>query len=670
MTLERLGGGEEGGNIEINPFEELDGGGNTEINPFEGSDGGEEGGSIEMTPSEGSGGEDEMTEDPGLVELRKSICNGDREAVEQFFDQGRPLGTIILSNEGYTALHVAILAGQYGIAKNLIEKMSLTDLEIKTASDSGGHTVLTLVATTGRTDLAMDIVHKDNDLLVIENGRGYIPVTAACNVGHKKMTEYLYSVTPLEVLASNKGKYGFDLLRAGMDNNFLGICLHQLQCNPKLIVAPDKEMLEFSPIFILSRQPDAFYSGSKLRFWHIWIYCLLKVEMPTISFDDEVRMQFETLEEKTSKYKRFTPGAFGQHLTLCLMPQNFPGIKKSYDLKSRHIYSNKILQCMCKHISTLKVQSLRNCGVADAMFKATEQGNVEIVVELLKVIKPLIFYNDDGRHVFMIAIQSRQENIFSLLYGINEGLKAHILNQTDKKRNNMLHVAGEKAPPSQDTRICSPALHLQREVKWFKEVERIVPEWCKESKNNNGETPHEVFLKSHEDLVNEGEKWIRNMANSFIVAATLIITVTFAAACAFPGGNAENGSPNFLNKGAFMIFIIFDGISFFTASASVLMFMGILASGFTPVDFLESLPRKLIGFVSTTLFSIAAMAVSFSAALWIVLQHRLWAIIPIIIMAGIPILLFVRLQYPLLAELFISTYNTELFFKRKMKLWL
>ncbi|GKU96819.1 hypothetical protein SLEP1_g10011 [Rubroshorea leprosula] len=600
-----------------------------------------------------------MTEDPRLVELRKSICNGDREAVEQFFDQGRPLGTIILSNEGYTALHVAILAGQYGIAKKLIEKMSPTDLEIKTASDSGGHTVLTLVATTGRTDLAMDIVQKNRNLLAIENDRGYIPVTAACNVGHKEMTQYLYFVTPPEVLVSRKGKYGFDLMRAGVDNKFFDICLDLLQRNPKLIVPSDEEMLEFSPIFIMSRQPKAFFSGCKLRCWQIWIYGLLKVELPTIS-SDEVRIPL-AIETSTSEYKRFTPGAFGRHLTLCLMPQNFPGIKKSYDLKSRHIYSNKILQCMCKHISTLKVQSLRNCGVADAMFKATEQGNVEFVVELLKVIKPLIFYNDDGRHVFMIAIQSRQENIFSLLYGINEEFKAHILNQTDKKRNNMLHVAGEKAPPSQDTRIASPLLRLQREVLWFKEVKRIVPEWCKESKNNNGETPHEVFLKSHEDLVNEAEKWIRNMANSFIVVAALIITVTFAAAITVPGGNAQNGFANFLQDEAFMNFILLDAVSFLTASASVLMYMGILASSFRPLDFPESLPKKLIAFVSTILISVAAMTASFLAALWIVLQYRRWNIIPIIMMAGIPIVLFARLQFPLLVELF---------FKRTMKPWL
>ncbi|GKU96814.1 hypothetical protein SLEP1_g10006 [Rubroshorea leprosula] len=351
----------------------------------------------------GTGEEDEMIEDSHLVDLRKRICEGDWNAVKQFFDR-HPLDTIILSNEGYTALHVAILVGQYEIAEDLIKMMSGIDLEKRTAWYSDGHTALTLVATTGRIGLAKCMVQKNSNLLILANALGYIPVTAACAAGHKDMAYYLYRRTPPEVFLSYFGKYGLDLMRAGIDNKIL-------------------------------------------------------------------------------------------------------------------------------------VQSLSNCGAVKAMFEATKQGIVEFVAELLKITQPLIFTeNDYQRNVFMIAIQYRQERIFSLLYGINEEWTAHILNQTDICRNNMLHVAGELAPPPQHARISSPALHMQRE-----EVESIVPEWCKKSKNDNGETPYEVFSKSHKELVDKGEKWMRDMANSFIVVGTLIITITFAAAITLPGGNAQNG---------------------------------------------------------------------------------------------------------------------------------
>ncbi|GKU96822.1 hypothetical protein SLEP1_g10014 [Rubroshorea leprosula] len=489
----------------------------------------------EMTHYEesGRGEEDEMTEDSSLVELRKSICNGDWNAVRLFFVFGNhPLDTIILSNEGSTALHVAILAAQYKIAEHLIEMMSETDLEKKTASNSGCHTALTLVAMTGRTHVAKCIVQKNNKLLTIESDQGFIPVTAACAKGHKEMTNYLYAVTPPDVLLSQNGRYGFDLLKEGMDKKIL-------------------------------------------------------------------------------------------------------------------------------------VQSLWNCGVADAMFEATKQGIVEFVVELLKVTQPLIFHNDDRRHVFMIAIQYRQENIFNLLYSINEEWRAHFLNQTDRNGNNILHVAGEMAPPSRLARVSSPVLQMQRELQWFKEVERIVPEWCKESKNNNGETPSEVFSNSHEKLVKEGEKWIRDTASSFIVVGTLIITIAFAAAITLPGGNAQNGFPNFSPGRPLAMFITLNAISFFTASTSVLIFLGILASRFAQEDFLEYLPELLGLLVYTILISIMAMMASFFAAVLIILQHRRWVIISITMIAIVPVTFVGRLRFHLLFEILFSTHAKGIPFNRK-----
>ncbi|GKV50905.1 hypothetical protein SLEP1_g57584 [Rubroshorea leprosula] len=141
-----------------------------------------------------------MTEDSHLVELRKSICNGDWNAVKQFFVFDKhPLDTIILPTEGYTALHVAIRVGKYKIAEDLTTMMSETDLEKKTASSNGGYTALTLVASTERTNTAKCIVQKNSKLLTIESDTGFIPVTVASATGHKEMTHYLYYVTPSEV---------------------------------------------------------------------------------------------------------------------------------------------------------------------------------------------------------------------------------------------------------------------------------------------------------------------------------------------------------------------------------------------------------------------------------------------------------------------------------------
>jgi hypothetical protein len=67
-------------------------------------------------------------------------------------------------------------------------------------------------------------------------------------------------------------------------------------------------------------------------------------------------------------------------------------------------------------------------------------------------------------------------------------------------------------------------------------------------------------------------------------------------------------------------------------------------------------------------FSIAAMMVTFCAALIIMLDGRLQVIIPIVLLATIPVTFFMWLQFPLLVEIFVSTYGPGIF-NRKMKRW-
>ncbi|GLU00461.1 hypothetical protein SLE2022_178300 [Rubroshorea leprosula] len=447
------------------------------------------------------------------------------------------------------------------------------------------------------------------------------------------------------------------------------ICYDLLQRDPSLTVVANEEMHGESPILTLSSQPSAFFSGSPLSFWQKWIYHLIKVKLPS-NPPGEVRIVVTHRRESHSQ-KNIKMKVFPRLRGLGSMLLKFFGIKQIYDMKLRHLYASEILHCMCGHVSTLKVQPRRDCGVIEAVFKAIKQGMVEFVIELLKVNQPVIYYDRHRRDVFMVAIQHRQENIFNLFYGLNPTWKARILHHKDERGNNMLHVAGGIAPDFQLTRISNPAFQMQRELQWFKEVERIVPEWCKEAKNLDGETPCEVFSNSHKELVKEGGKWMKDIASSFIIVGTLIVTIMFAAAFTIPGGNDQNtGFPIFLQKKSFTIFIIFDAVSFFAASTSILMFLGILTSRFAQEDFLVSLPKKLIIGLSTLFISIAAMMISFCAPLWVMLRDRQWAIFPIILMAGIPVILFVWLQFPLLVEIFVSTYAASRIFNRKMKPWL
>ncbi|KAI5343896.1 hypothetical protein L3X38_011772 [Prunus dulcis] len=126
---------------------------------------------------------------------------------------------------------------------------------------------------------------------------------------------------------------------------------------------------------------------------------------------------------------------------------------------------------------------------------------------------------------------------------------------------------------------------------------------------------------------------MKETATSCTFVGAPIFTIMFASAFTVPGGNnGRTGIPMFLNKKIFMVFIVSDAISLSSSTTSVLMFLGILTSRYAEDDFLKALPTKMIIRLSTLFFSIAAM------------------------------------MFPLLVEMFISTYGSGIF-DRKVKQW-
>lgn len=150
-------------------------------------------------------------------------------------------------------------------------------------------------------------------------------------------------------------------------------------------------------------------------------------------------------------------------------------------------------------------------------------------------------------------------------------------------------------------------------------------------KNSDDLTPWELFTKEHENLRVEGEKWMKDTVNFYIVVATLITGVAFAAAFTVPGGsNQDTGSPILLKSVWFRVFFISDAIALLSSSSSILLFLSIL-----------SLPLKLELGVSALFNSIAGTLVAFIATCFLVFKSEMkWLPIVIIALAGIPITFF------------------------------
>ncbi|KAL6125689.1 hypothetical protein ACLB2K_073743 [Fragaria x ananassa] len=112
----------------------------------------------------------------------------------------------------------------------------------------------------------------------------------------------------------------------------------------------------------------------------------------------------------------------------------------------------------------------------------------------------------------------------------------------------MLHMA---AMPSfgRLNGITGAALKMQRELQWFKEVEKILPSQLREKMNHSDcKRPRELFTIHHKQLVEDGEKWMKDTARSCSVVGALIVTIMFAAAFTVPGGNNQDtGIPIFVD---------------------------------------------------------------------------------------------------------------------------
>ncbi|KAI3950172.1 hypothetical protein MKW92_044486 [Papaver armeniacum] len=300
---------------------------------------------------------------------------------------------------------------------------------------------------------------------------------------------------------------------------------------------------------------------------------------------------------------------------------------------------------------------------SDVMKTAIKQGTIELVEECIKTFPYLMRCDMEGQSMLQMAIAKRNEMIVDLICEASEDGIIDLVSTDDIEGNTVLHYAAKLAPSDHLNSISGAYLQMQRELQWFKGVENMMLEKFKHKRNAEGDTAHHIFAEEHRELMEKGEKLLKDTSGSCMVVAALIATVAFAAAFTAPGGNIsdndsiKNGTPVFLDKNSFIVFAIADATALFSSVTSVLMFLAIYTSRYAEVDFPMSLPRKLIVGLVTLFISMATILVAFGASLYIVLGERFsWAAIPIAIFSCVPLILFASLQLPLFFEMVRFTY--------------
>ncbi|KAJ6317345.1 hypothetical protein OIU76_012977 [Salix suchowensis] len=600
---------------------------------------------VEAESSQGSGAVSDEMNGP-LLTLYKYAHNGDWDAIKNYLSRYPNAKKARIKPYGGTVLHVAAFSGNLKVVEELVKLMSVEELEMQ---DNQGNTGLSSAAFVGIRKMAECFVSKNRNLVTFVNAQKRIPLVQACISNCKDMALYLYSVTPFEFLCQDNGHHGSYFLQCAIGAQMLDIVFDFLHRFPCMATKTD-DVLKSNALIRLSTSPQIFPSASRLAFWEQF-FCSCICSQPIVATNDTVRIYVPAQSLRESK-----------NIVL-------HGIKQIYDLKKIHIYSDKILRCMCEYISTLDYEEQLKASVHAAFHSAVKNGTVEFIMEMIKACPHVIICTDENsRTLFMSSIANRQEKVVSLIYGL-EASRSGFVSLIDSSGNTMLHLAAKLSPPSQLSRISGAALQMQRELQWYKEVESIINPRLKDHCNEDKQTTTELFTNEHKDLLEKGEQWMKRVATSCTVVGALIITIMFTVAFTVPGGNVqETGYPVFKNERSFTVFIVADAISLFSASTSVLMFLGILTSRYSENDFLKSLPTKLILGLSTLFLSIASMMVTFCAALIIMLNGRLEIVISVVLLASIPVTFFMLLQFPLLVEIFKSTYGPGIF-NKKMKHW-
>ncbi|KAJ0041317.1 hypothetical protein Pint_27199 [Pistacia integerrima] len=470
------------------------------------------------------------------------------------------------------------------------------------------------------------MLRKNPNLVCVKNDNGLIPIVVASLYGSKDMVRYLYSKTPIEILSpENNDRSGATLLNCLITDGIYDVALNLLKKYPLLGVTEDFH--RNYAIKLLAHKPSAFPSGQKFIFWKQWIYSCMCVkqsgiihhhddEWPPKKFGDDEESNIIRSQECSSysncllrQVRSLFIGLIWKLLT-CFVPD----MKHIYHTKLRHAQVLELLNCILKEILKLSNTQLERIGFDQAIYDAIKHGIIEIVDELIECNPEIIWRKDKkGRTIFANALVLRQEKIFS------------------------------------------------------HEVQSMVPPKYMEEVNENNKTPSALFSEEHQELVREGERWMKNTAASCMVVATLIAAVMFTSAFTVPGGDDnETGFPIFLKYDAFLVFVISNAFALFASSTAVLVFLGILTSRYEERDFLKSSPTKLIIGLFSLFFSIVTMMVAFGSALSIVLQARLkWVAIPVIVLSSIPVVFFALLQFPLLVEMVICTYWRDIFDKPK-----
>ncbi|XP_022637367.1 uncharacterized protein LOC111241776 isoform X1 [Vigna radiata var. radiata] len=275
------------------------------------------------------------------------------------------------------------------------------------------------------------------------------------------------------------------------------------------------------------------------------------------------------------------------------------------------------------------------------LFDAIKSGH-DLAVKLLLSLNPRLFIKDpkNGQNLVHLLVQYRHFDYFRFI----DFKREETIRAVDIEGNSVLHMAAHLPLQFQVLSGLRASIQMQKELAWFKKVEKEVPSELRSMRNKKGKRPIDVFYDEHKKLSDEIKESAKGIANSGMVVATLVATVAFAAALTVPGDKKSDW---------FVVFIITNSIALFSSSASILSFLSnFTSSRFAESEFVISLHPSLTFGPALLIISVAAMVVAFIATSFLIFEDtRKWVSYVVATMGVFPLILFPLFQFSLFDDL-------------------
>ncbi|XP_026439032.1 uncharacterized protein LOC113337596 isoform X2 [Papaver somniferum] len=544
---------------------------------------------------------------------------------------------------GDTILHMCAQCAQTDDMEQMLRIIPAAK-RLLAVSNKKGNTVLHEAARTGIVKMAMLILEKELDgggdqlLVSVPNLNGETPIYWAAMYGHKDKLLFLNTtassrgitstsrstsmVAPLTIRTSDHST----ILHAAVLVESYDVAMEILEIYPDLASNINDDGATASHILALS--PSSFKSGTNYFQQYLGATPFVFIQIaaaivysyiPIESYETHNAATQRTVLQPNSSFMRKFKHYFRG---LC---KGLPVLKIVYNTKLKHNYAIQLLRKLLEkdygqwtmsnfgpeilHGWDYKYGNLENqhptITTRVTTYKvrerpiilATKLGIIEMLKEIIDVYPESIEMTDEeaGRNLLHLAAEYRHASIIEFLKSSSTISKRNLdmlVVGIDRDGNTPLHAAA-KLGKHKPWHIRGAAQWMQWECVWFERLKRMLPPNMVKMKNSKNQYAYQVFTETHTDLREQGERWLKEASNNYMLLSALLATMMFASAFAVPGGNnSTSGRPILLKNQDFGLFIHFVAYGLFFCIISLGLFLTIHAAPFNENDFFLRLPLR------------------------------------------------------------------------------